>query len=68
MASAPPGRSAPDPFATPEASDEEAAAIVAALSTVWPRPGGDAPVAANRWRFSGRWWTKPIPSRRDRPR
>lgn len=53
---------------TPTPSDEEAAAIVAAIEAVWPRPV----VAATReesprWRFSGRWWTKPIPARRDRP-
>jgi hypothetical protein len=21
----------------------------------------------SRWRFSGRWWTKPVPERRSRP-
>lgn len=47
---------------------EEVAAIVAAIELVWPRPGAgarqDQPV---RWRFSGRWWTKPVPLRRERP-
>ena len=49
---------------------EEMAAIMAAIEVAWPRPsaGGVDPRAATpRWRFSGRWWTKPIPSRRDRP-
>jgi hypothetical protein len=53
---------------TPAPSEDEAAAIVAALEIAWPRgaeadPADDAP----RWRFSGRWWTKPLPARRDRP-
>jgi len=51
-------------------TDEEMAAIVAAVELAWPRP---APMAApmaessNRWRFSGRWWARPAPARRDRP-
>jgi hypothetical protein len=50
-------------------TDEEAAAAVAAIMALWPRQ--TAPAARRsepeRWRFSGRWWAKPIPSRRDRP-
>ena len=47
------------------------AVVTAAVDQVWPRP-----VAANRdeadpahrvWRFSGRWWNRPTPIRRDRP-
>ena len=58
----------PDPFATPEPTDEEAAAIVAALELAWPRRIETAPsTAPPRWRFSGRWWSKPVPARRDRP-
>jgi hypothetical protein len=58
----------PDPFVAPEPTDEEAAAIVAAIELAWPRPVEAGPPAAPpRWRFSGRWWTKPIPARRDRP-
>ncbi len=54
---------------TPEASEEEVAAIVSALDLSWPTP---QPVVADsepaaRWRFSGRWWTKPLPLRRGRP-
>ena len=54
---------------TPTPSDEEAAAIVAALesirsSAVVAAPAQEPPP---RWRFAGRWWTKPIPVRRDRP-
>lgn len=52
---------------SPAPSDEEAAAIVAAIEVAWPRPG-DSPVdVVNRWRFSGRWWSKPVPLRRNRP-
>jgi hypothetical protein len=51
-----------------EATDEEVAAIVAAVEVTWPRTV--APGAAEqppRWRFSGRWWSKPVPLRRNRP-
>lgn len=53
---------------TPEPTEEEAAAIVAALQL--GLPGTVAPVAAqqvSRWRWSGRWWSKPVPLRRGRP-
>lgn len=52
-----------------EPSDEEVAAIVAAVEAAWPRPAAGAaePGLAQRWRFSGRWWTKPVPLRRIRP-
>ena len=53
---------------SPAPSEEEAAAIVAALELSWPRaaPGGAAE-AGPRWRFSGRWWIKPVPTGRARP-
>ena len=52
----------------PVPTDEEAAAIVAAIEGAWPRATA-APTRDDspRWRWSGRWWTKPIISRRDRP-
>ena len=52
----------------PTPTDEEAAAIAAAIEVAWPRAVA-APVVEEppRWRFAGRWWTKPIPVRRDRP-
>jgi hypothetical protein len=52
-----------------EPTDEEVAAIVAAVEAVWPRPVLAAGPASepDRWRFSGRWWAKPVPVRRDRP-
>jgi hypothetical protein len=49
-------------------TDEEVAAIAAAVEVAWPKPvapAGDEPPP--RWRFSGRWWTKPVPLRRARP-
>lgn len=50
-----------------EPTDEEVAAIVAAIEVVWPRPAPAEDAALPRWRFSGRWWTKPVPLRRGRP-
>ncbi len=53
---------APDP--------ETLAAIIAAIEVAWPRPTAQEAAdgrPAPRWRFSGRWWSKPIPARRDRP-
>ena len=57
-----------DPIITPAPTDEEAAAIVAALELSWPRAvAATEPEAAPRWRFSGRWWSKPVPTVRGRP-
>ena len=54
----------------PDPSDEEAAAITAAIEALWPRPlvalAEDRPRAGS-WRFSGRWWARPVAARRDRP-
>jgi hypothetical protein len=51
-----------------DATAEEVAAVVAAIEAVWPRRtallAADQP---SRWRFSGRWWSKPVPLRRSRP-
>lgn len=38
---------------------EEVAALVAAVTVLWPAPAAGAPAAPPRrpaWRFSGRWW------------
>ncbi len=52
---------------SPTPTEEEAAAIVAAVELVWPRAGGEpAPEPPPRWRFSGRWWSKPLPVARPR--
>jgi hypothetical protein len=53
-----------------EPAEEELAAIVAAIEIAWPKPVVVAQRAVSqtsRWRFAGRWWSKPIPARRDRP-
>ncbi len=54
---------------TPAATDEQAAAIAAAIELLWPRPVATADDDAGPpvWRFSGRWWSQPIPLRRARP-
>ena len=55
---------------SPTPTNEEAAAIVAAVEALWPRPTIVIVEAAKRpspWRFSGRWWSRPVPARRDRP-
>ncbi len=48
---------------------EEVAAIVAAIEVATPRAGGapDLHPEPPRWRWSGRWWSRPIPQRRVRP-
>ena len=57
-------------YALKPPNDDEMAAIAAAVEVLWPRPSGlqadpDTPVTA--WRFSGRWWARPLVARRDRP-
>ena len=56
---------------TPAPTDEEAVAIVAAVEALWPKPvfaaDSENPLRTPTWRFSGRWWSKPLPARRDRP-
>jgi hypothetical protein len=54
----------------PAPTEDEAAAILAATEVLWPKPV--VIVAAARhgqdaWRFSGRWWARPISVRRPRP-
>lgn len=56
---------------SPAPTAEEAVAIVAAMEALWPKPviAADAenPLRNPTWRFSARWWAKPLPARRDRP-
>jgi hypothetical protein len=50
--------------------EEELAAIVAAIEIAWPQPlvvTQTVNPETSRWRFAGRWWSKPIPARRERP-
>ncbi|MGO9559155.1 MAG: hypothetical protein ACLPQS_03980 [Acidimicrobiales bacterium] len=57
------------------APPEIVAALAAAVEAVWPRTVAGAGAGLERergtpeyvWRFSGRWWSKPVPLRRDRP-
>jgi hypothetical protein len=53
----------------PSPTEEEAVAIAAALEVGWPRlvVAADPDVQPPRWRFSGRWWSRPVPQRRARP-
>ena len=53
---------------TPQPTDAEVAAIMTAYEALWPRPVADElpATAASRWRFSGRWWTAPAATRRQR--
>ncbi|HLU41482.1 MAG TPA: hypothetical protein VKZ55_03720 [Microthrixaceae bacterium] len=60
---------APDPTISPVPTEEEAAAIVAAIQVSMSAPAGGGPARppVSRWRFSGRWWSRPVPLRRARP-
>ena len=54
----------------PAPTEEEAVAIMAAVEALWPRAVVVVEEATERdtsWRFSGRWWAKPVPTRRARP-
>jgi uncharacterized protein (DUF2336 family) len=52
----------------PDVDPEVLAVLAAAVDQAWPRPKkvDDAPTLP-AWRFSGRWWSRPVASRRDRP-
>jgi hypothetical protein len=59
-----------EPSITPTPTEDEVAAIVAAMEELWPRAIVEQPDDVRRpsvWRFSGRWWSQPIPLRRPRP-
>jgi hypothetical protein len=46
------------------------AVLAAAVDQAWPRPVlvvAEDPTGPPAWRFSGRWWSRPATSRRDRP-
>jgi hypothetical protein len=54
----------------PEIDPEVLAVLAAAVDQAWPRPRVIVVEDTNRapaWRFSGRWWTRPAASRRNRP-
>lgn len=55
---------------TPIPTEEEAAAIAAAVTLMWPQPvtpQKDQGTANVSWRFSGRWWASHSTTRRSRP-
>jgi len=52
---------------TPEPTAEEAAAIAAAIEVTRPVAVAAESTPESRWRFSGRWWSRPVPQRRSRP-
>ena len=50
--------------------DTAFASMVAAYEALWPKPvvaAAPAEAEVPRWRFSGRWWSKPVALRRGRP-
>jgi hypothetical protein len=55
---------------SPIPTEEEAAAIAAAVTMMWPQPmvaSTTGASAVSAWRFSGRWWVTDAVSRRARP-
>lgn len=55
---------------SPAPTDDEVVAIMAGVEALWPKPVVVVDTARPRstaWRFSGRWWSRPVPARRDRP-
>jgi len=50
---------------------EEVVAVMAAIEHLWPKPALVLPNETVRttppWRFSGRWWARPVAARRARP-
>jgi len=61
--------SSPGPSRLAPPSDEELAAILAAVEMAWPRPvaAEEPEPEPGAWRFSGRWWSKPHTVQRVRP-
>jgi hypothetical protein len=53
----------------PEPDPAVLAAIASAVQLAWPRPAApdEQQQVHEAWRFSGRWWNKPVPVSRDRP-
>jgi hypothetical protein len=55
---------------SPTPTDAEVVAIMAGVEALWPKPMVSVEETRRRshaWRFSGRWWSRPVPARRDRP-
>ena len=63
-------RDVTDPSISPAPTEAEAAAILASIEALWPRPAAVVPTEPERtlaWRFSGRWWQRDRFARVDRP-
>jgi hypothetical protein len=59
-----------DPTISPAPTAEEAAAVMAAVEALWPKPAAvlpSEPVSTLAWRFSGRWWQRDRLAHADRP-
>jgi hypothetical protein len=59
-----------DPNISPAPSAAEAAAILAAVEALWPKPlvaAAIEPDGTLAWRFSGRWWQRDRFAHADRP-
>jgi hypothetical protein len=55
---------------TPAPTEQEAAAIAAAVEALWPKPMLAVEADRDRtvaWRFSGRWWQRDRFAHSDRP-
>jgi len=55
---------------SPAPTSHEAAAIVAAVEALWPKPMAASQPERDRsqaWRFSGRWWQRDRFAGADRP-
>jgi hypothetical protein len=67
----PPGITPPPVVGGGQPTEEELVAIMAAVEVAWPRPvvvrPADGASPSLQWRFSGRWWTRSVIGRRDRP-
>jgi hypothetical protein len=54
----------------PAIDPEVLAVLAAAVDQAWPGPRvvlAVEPARPPAWRFSGRWWSRPATTRRDRP-
>jgi len=58
-----------DPLISPAPTEAEAAAVMAAIEALWPKPPlvPPEPVRTLAWRFSGRWWQRDRLAHADRP-
>ena len=68
MSAGPPA--APGIAQRPAIDPEVLAVLAAAVDQAWPRPRlvvAVEPIRRPAWRFSGRWWSRPATTRRDRP-